>query len=68
MNELKAFRLKRKLSRKDLSIKSGVHEKTIQLIEEEKTTDIKLNTLIALSKALNTKVRNIVNKDIAKHL
>ena len=68
LNNLKAIRKRKKLTRIDLQELSGIHHQTIEHIENGKCNihDIKLSTLIKLAKALNTKVSKIVNEEERK--
>ena len=68
MSNLKAMRKKRKLSRRELSEKSGVAQGTIQRLEEGmyNVDMVKLGTLISLAKALRCKVVNILDNDLKK--
>lgn len=68
LDNLETLRKERKLTRKDLESLSGVNQYTIKALEEGRTEDIKLTTLLALAKALHTKVRKLLPLDIAKLL
>ena len=58
--DLKVWRERRHLSRRELSDKSGVHAQTIEKLETGKNNpfDAKLSTLIRLAKALNCRVKD----------
>lgn len=68
LERLKAKRLERDLTRKELSKLSGVNPTTIQRLEIGlyNVNMVKLGTLIALSKALHCKVVDILDKDLKK--
>ena len=70
MENLKTIRKERKLTRKQLSVLSGVNVNTIQALEEGLTNiaNVKLSTLIALSKALRVKAKRLLPSDLAKGL
>ena len=70
MNNLKLIRKEKKLSRRELALLSGVSRQTIQALEEGFTNaeEIKLSTLIKLSKALKVKPSELLDTDIAKKL
>lgn len=69
-DELKCIRKSQRLSRKDLSILSGVHFQTIYDLEKGNVVveNVKLSTLIKLAKALKTKVRKILPKELTKNI
>lgn len=58
--DLKIWRERRHLTRKELSDKSGVHEQTIEKLEsgENNPYQAKISTLIKLATALNCKVKD----------
>lgn len=60
MFTLKEIRIKKKLTRQELSIKSGVHHETIRALETgiNDPSEAKLSTLIKLASALHCKVRD----------
>ena len=70
MKGLEKIRKERKLSRRELSILSGVSEKAIRGIEREwhEVGESKLSTLVALAKALKCKVSDFVDEETAKRL
>lgn len=70
LEELRKIRKGRKLSRKDLSILSGVPAITISTLERgiNNVENVKLSTLIKLASALKVKVREIVPPELAKRL
>ena len=67
---LENIRKSRSLTRADLSKLSGVPKDTIHSLEKGRTNvdNVKLSTLIKLSKALRVKVRCLVPVDVAKRL
>lgn len=70
MIKLKEVRKEKGFSRRELSLLSGVAEVTIMSLEEgvNNINDIKLSTLLKLSKALKVKPSALLNDDIAKWL
>lgn len=62
---LKEIRESKGMTRKELADKSGVHEKTIVALESglNNPLNAKLSTLLALCKALNTKVKYLYPKE-----
>ena len=58
--DLKLWRERRQLTRKELSVKSGVHEQTIEKLETGKNNpyDAKISTLIRLARALGCRVKD----------
>ena len=68
MDNLAKIRKDKKLSRRELALLSGVAEQTIQSLEEgySNIDDIKLSTLMKLSKALKCKPSALLGDDIAK--
>jgi len=68
LENLKLIRTKKHLSRRALGEMSGVNMNTIQALEEGITNvdNVKLSTLIALSKALKTKVIKLVDDETKK--
>lgn len=58
--KLEEIRKAKHLTRKELSEKSGVHEKTIQFLEKKiaNPEEAKMGTLVKLAKALKCKVRD----------
>ena len=70
MIKLKEVRKEKGFSRRELSLLSGVAEVTIMSLEEgvNNINDIKLSTLLKLSKALKIKPSALLNDDIAKWL
>ena len=70
LEKLELIRKEQKLSRRELALLSGVAESTIQALEEgmNNIDDMKLSTLIKLSKALKVKPSALLNDDIAKRL
>lgn len=57
---LKALKRKKKLTRRELSRRSGLSEVALYLIETGKRTHIKLETLQKLSKALDVTIDELV--------
>ena len=70
MINLREIRKERKLSRRELALLSGVAEVTIMSLESgvNNINDIKLSTLLKLSKALKVKPSALLNDNIAKQL
>lgn len=58
-NNLKAYRLKRKMTQDELAEKSGVSRTTIVAIERGDAKVTKTDTLIKLATALNYSVKEI---------
>jgi len=59
MNKVKEFRDNLGMSQDELAKKSGVSRTIISKIENGQKVDVKLSTLIALSKALKQPISNI---------
>ena len=70
MNGLERIRKAKGLSRRELSLLSGVSNQAIRGIEREwhKIGESKLDTLVALAKTLKCKVRDLVDEETAKRL
>lgn len=70
MIRLESIRKDRKLTRADLEKLSGVSRETIKALEKgiNNIDEVKLSTLVKLARALKVKVRDIVDKDIARKL
>ena len=70
LHNLERIRKEKHLTRKDLEKLSGVKEITIHHIERGITDvdNIKLSTLIKLSKALKCKVKDLVSNDLRKYI
>ena len=68
LENLEQLRKIKGLSRKDLELKSGVKQETIVCLEQGITdvNNVKLGTLVKLSKALHCKVIDLVDKDLKK--
>lgn len=64
MNNLQIKRKEQKMTRKELSLKSGISERTIESYEQKRRNinKAKIETLIKLSKALNCKIKDIIEK------
>lgn len=65
MNKLKYIRKKKCMTRKELSRKSGINIRTIESYEQRKRNinNAKMDTLIKLSKSLNCKIEDIIEKE-----
>ena len=61
---LEVIRHSQKMSRKELSEKSGINIRTIESYEQQKRNinNAKMDTLIKLSKSLNCKIEDIIEK------
>lgn len=70
LHNLRKIREEKKLTRDELANLSGVNKFTIQALENglTSTSNAKLSTLTALAKALNVKVRDIVNESVKIYL
>lgn len=68
LDNLKTIRKEKNLTRRELSLLSGVAPQTIQKLEDGlvNVDDVKLSTLIKLAKALHCKVVNLLPKDLQK--
>lgn len=64
MNKLKFIRNKKGMTRKELSEKSGINIRTIESYEQRKRNinNAKMDILIKLSKSLNCKIEDIIEK------
>lgn len=62
MNNLKRKRKEQKMTRKQLSLKSGISDRTIESYEQgyRELKKAKIETLIKLSNALNCKIEDII--------
>ena len=69
-NNIRAIRKSKKLTIPELSKRSGVSEPMIKVLEsgEYDIMNSKLETLVKIAKALNTKVSKIVNEEERKYL
>lgn len=70
LDNLRALREIKDLTREELAKKSGVNKFTIQALEDGRTNtnEVKLSTLVKLAKALNCKVVDLVDKDLKKYI
>lgn len=70
LHNLERIRKEKGLSRRELELLSGVKVITIHHIERGITNvdNIKLSTLIKLSKALKCRVKDLVSKDLQKYI
>lgn len=66
LDNLQALRKDKKLSRRELSVLSGIDQTTIQRLEMGMFTDVKLTTLTTLSKTLKVKVKDLFTESVAK--
>lgn len=64
LENLKAIRKQKKLTRKELGELSGLNPSVINALENGYVDDIKLSTLIKLAVALKTKVRYLLPNDL----
>jgi transcriptional regulator with XRE-family HTH domain len=64
LENLKAIRKQKKLTRKELGELSGLNPSVINALENGYVDDIKLSTLIKLAAALKTKVRYLLPNDL----
>ena len=62
MNNLQRKRREQKMTRKQLSLKSGISERTIESYEQglRDIKNAKIETIIKLSKALNCEVKDLI--------
>lgn len=70
LSNLKEIREKKGFSRRELSVLSGVNQNTINFLENgwNNTDNVRLSTLIKLSKALHCKVVDLVDKDLQRYI
>ena len=66
LDNLQTLRKEKKLSRRELSVLSGINATTIQKLEQGFYKDIKLTTLTTLSKTLKVKVKDLFTESVAK--
>lgn len=66
LDNLQTLRKEKKLSRRELSVLSGINPTTIQKLEQGFYKDIKLTTLTTLSKTLKVKVKDLFTESVAK--
>ena len=66
LDNLQSLRKEKKLSRRELSVLSGIDATTIQRLEQGFYKDIKLTTLTTLSKTLKVKVKDLFTESVAK--
>lgn len=64
LENLKAIRKQKKLTRKELGELSGLNPSVINALENGYVDDIKLSTLIKLAVALKTKIRYLLPNDL----
>lgn len=63
LKNLAEFRLKRKLTQRDLAKKSGVSYNTIIKIERGAIPNPKIETVVKLAKALKTSIDSLILKN-----
>lgn len=70
LDNLQKIRKAKGMTREELSIKSGVPIVTIKALENglNNAENMKLSTLLKLSKALNVKAKKLLDIEIAKKL
>lgn len=66
LDNLQTLRKEKRLSRRELSVLSGIDATTIQKLEQGFYKDIKLTTLTTLSKTLKVKVKDLFTESVAK--
>ena len=66
LDNLQTLRKEKKLSRRELSVLSGINQTTIQKLEQGFYKDIKHTTLTTLSKTLKVKVKDLFTESVAK--
>lgn len=68
--KLEAYRKELNLSRRELELLSGVKQQTIQALEQGITdvNNVKLSTLIKLSKALHCKVVDLLGNELKRYI
>ena len=68
LHNLERIRNEQNLSRRELSLLSGVNETTIQRLEKGiyNVNMVKLGTLIALAKALHCRVVDLLDNDLKR--
>lgn len=66
LDNLQTLRKDKKLSRRELSVLSGIDATTIQRLEMGMFSDVKLTTLTTLSKTLKVKVKDLFTESVAK--
>lgn len=66
LDNLQTLRKEKRLSRRELSVLSGIDQTTIQRLEMGMFSDVKLTTLTTLSKTLKVKVKDLFTESVAK--
>lgn len=70
LSNLKDIREQRQFSRRELATLSGVNVNTINFLENgwNNVENVRLSTLIKLSKALHCKVVDLVDNDLKRYI